>query len=77
MFERIKIIDMKIELMIKKIKLTLMKCKKRRLCIKMIYKCTDLFGKDSILYLNNQISSEEYYNDIKKMCETIEHVRES
>ena len=77
MSERIKIIGIKIELMIKKIKLTLMKCKKRRLCTKMIYKCTDLFGKDSILYLNNQISSEEYYNDIKKMCETIEHVRES
>ena len=77
MSERIKIMNMEIEIMITKIKLMLIKCKKYRLYMKIIYKCSKIFGKYSMLYITNRISSEEFYNGIQTMCKSIEKVRES
>ena len=77
MSERIKVMNMKIEIMIAKIKLTLIKCKKYRLYMKIFYKCGNIFGKYSMLYITNRISSEEFYNGIQTICKTIENVRES
>ena len=77
MSERIKVMNMEIEIMITKIKLTLIKCKKYRLYMKLLYKCSNIFGKYSMLYITNRISSEEFYNGIQTICKLIENVRES